>query len=177
MYTHQRLAAAAATVAAALLFATPSAAATGSLPTAAPGTTPPPAPLCAEQHLTFKVTAAPTPNILQLRFTNHGPRACTVDRVPTVTFGELDGAARTEPPVGSAPYQVAAGATAYATMRTVLAPPTPGDVRTVRDIVVAAHPDHYGVRITAGALGLPQGVKVYDPVTSLWQSMAPDLGR
>jgi hypothetical protein len=96
-----------------------------------------------------------------------------VDRVPTVTFGNLDGAARPEPPVGSAPYTVAARASAYATVRTVLAPPSPADVRVVRDIVAAADPAHRGQKVTAAELGLPGGIRVYDPVTSLWQPTAP----
>ncbi|MFI0980651.1 DUF4232 domain-containing protein [Streptomyces sp. NPDC021093] len=168
MHTHQRLSAAAG-VAAALLLAASTTAAACVQPV--PGGSP--LPRCAERNLSVEVTAAPTPDVLKLRFTNNARHACAVDRVPTVTFGDLDGAARPEPPVGSAPYRVAAGATAYATVRTVLAPPTPGDVRTVRDIVVAAHPAHHGLRITAAELGLPRGVRVYDPVTSLWKPKAP----
>ncbi|MFD3512827.1 DUF4232 domain-containing protein [Streptomyces sp. NPDC058657] len=166
MHTHQRLSAAAA-AAAALLLTAPAAA------SAVPVVDARALPRCAERDLSVRVTAAPTPDVLHLRFTHHGSRACAVERIPTVTFGNLDGAAHTEPPVGSGPYRVAAGATAYATVRAVLAPPTPGDVRTVRDIRVAAHPAHHGVKVTAAALGLPKGVRVYDPVTSLWQPKAP----
>ncbi|MGW7416455.1 DUF4232 domain-containing protein [Streptomyces sp. NPDC054863] len=169
MHTHQRLSLAAGVAAALLLAASTTAAAARDLPASGGA----PLPRCAERNLSVKVTAAPTPDVLKLRFTNKARHACTVDRIPTVTFGDLDGAARPEPAVGSAPYRVAAGATAYATVRTVLAPPTPGDVRTVRDIVVAAHPAHHGLHIGAAGLGLPKGVRVYDPVTSLWQPKAP----
>ncbi|MFF0744632.1 DUF4232 domain-containing protein [Streptomyces sp. NPDC004111] len=168
MHTHQRLSAAAA-LGAALLLAS-STAALAHTPSPRAGA---PLPRCAERDLSVHVAAAPTPDVLKIRFTNNGPRACTVDRIPTVTFGDLDGAARPEPPVGSAPYTVRSGASAYATVRTVLAPPTPADVRTVRDIVVAADPAHHGKRVTAAQLGLPKGVRVYDPVTSLWGPAAP----
>ncbi|GHH49651.1 DUF4232 domain-containing protein [Streptomyces candidus] len=175
MHTNRRLCAAA-SVAALLLTASAaaatSAAATGTRHATAPAPGPGLAPACKEKDLTLKVTAAPTPDVLALRFTNNGTRACTVDRIPTVSFGKLDGAARPVPQVGSAPYTVGAKASAYATVRTVLAPPSPADVRVVRDIVVAADPAHRGRRITAAALGLPAGVRVYDPVTSLWQPTA-----
>ncbi|MFJ4879121.1 DUF4232 domain-containing protein [Streptomyces sp. NPDC088745] len=167
MYTHQRFPAVGALAAAFLLAASATAAAAVAPSTKAP------LPRCAERDLSLKVTAVPTPDVLSLRFTNHGRHACVVDRIPTVTFGDLDGAARPNPPADSGPYRVAAGASAYATVRTVLAPPTPADVRVVRDIGVAADPAHRGVRITAAALGLPKGVRVYDPVTTLWQPKAP----
>ncbi|MFJ6699040.1 DUF4232 domain-containing protein [Streptomyces sp. NPDC091272] len=166
MHFSQRITATAAVAAALLLTASATAAGAPPAPEAGPQA------LCAERNLSVEVTAAPTPDVLSLRFTNHGPRACTVDRIPTVTFGDLDGAARPEPPADSAPYRVAAGASAYATVRTVLLPPTPGDVRTVPEIVVAADPAHHGKRIRATELGLPEGVRVYDPVTSLWQPAA-----
>lgn len=169
MHTHQRTVVTISALAAALLLATSTTALAHVAP--APGSAP--VPRCAERNLTVGATAAPTPDVLALRFTNHGPHACTVDRIPTVTFGDLDGAARPEPPADSAPYTVRAGASAYATVRTVLAPPTPADVRIVRDIGVAADPAHHGKRITAASLGLPRGVRVYDPVTSLWGPKAP----
>ncbi|WP_433548882.1 DUF4232 domain-containing protein [Streptomyces sp. CA-294286] len=174
MHTNRRLCAAA-SVAALLLTASTAAAtnaAAGTRHAAAPVPGPGPAPACKEKDLTLKVTAAPTPDVLALRFTNNGARPCTVDRIPTVTFGNLDGAARPLPPVGSAPYTVGAKASAHATVRTVLAPPSPADVRVVRDIVVAADPAHRGRQITASTLGLPAGIRVYDPVTSLWQPAA-----
>ncbi|MFJ2742339.1 DUF4232 domain-containing protein [Streptomyces sp. NPDC087440] len=167
MHSHQRFTTAGALAATLLLAASATAAACVTPPAHAP------LPRCAERNLTLKVMAAPTPDVLTLRFTNNGRTACTVDRIPTVTFGNLDGAARPNPPADSAPYRVAAGASAYATVRTVLAPPTPADVRVVRDIGVAADPAHHGMRITAASLGLPKGVRVYDPVTTLWQPKAP----
>jgi hypothetical protein len=167
MHTHQRSTTVGALAAAFLLAATATAAACVLPPGGGP------LPRCAERNLTVGAAAAPTPDVLTVRFTNTGKHACTVDRIPTVTFGNLDGAARPNPPADSAPYRVAAGASAYASVRTVLAPPTPGDVRLVRDIGVAADPAHHGVRITAASLGLPKGVRVYDPVTSLWGPKAP----
>ncbi|CAM5497950.1 hypothetical protein GCM10010329_73310 [Streptomyces spiroverticillatus] len=163
MYTHQRLTTAGALAAALLLAASATASACVTPPAKA-------VPRCAERNLSLKVTAAPTPDALTLRVTNNGRTACTVDRIPTVTFGNLDGAARPNPPADSGPYRVAAGTSAYAT---VLAPPTPADVRVVRDIGVAADPAHHGVRVTAASLGLPKGVRVYDPVTTLWGPKAP----
>ncbi|MFI6768603.1 hypothetical protein [Streptomyces sp. NPDC050355] len=36
-------------------------------------------------------------------------------------------------------------------------------------MTVAADPSHHGRTINAHALGLPRGVRVWDPVTTWWQ--------
>ncbi|MCE0448071.1 hypothetical protein LT493_42885 [Streptomyces tricolor] len=48
------------------------------------------------------------PTVLRVSVTNRGTRACVVDRVPTVTFGNLDGAALPVPEGGTGTYRLAA---------------------------------------------------------------------
>ncbi len=149
-----------ATVAAALATLAPTAdAATGSAA---------PTPTCKESAVSVSATAAPRPDVLHITATNHTARACVVDRIPTVTFADLDGAARPLPPTHSAPYRLAPHATAHAAVRT--ADPDGGaHPRTVDSVTVAADPSHHGRTITAAALNLPRGVRVWDPVTTWWQ--------
>ena len=117
-----------------------------------------------------KVTAKPsgTAHVVRISVTNDSGRACAVDRIPTVTFGNLDGAALPVPLVDSAPYRLPAGRSAYAVVRTL--DPAATEHRTVKSLAVAAHPSHYGTRFGAARVGAPKGITVWEPVTTLWQS-------
>ncbi|MFD9903686.1 DUF4232 domain-containing protein [Streptomyces sp. NPDC059063] len=123
---------------------------------------------CKESALTVKASAADKPGVLRVSVTNRGDRTCVVDRIPTVTFGALDGAAQPVPATESAPYRVGAGRTAYAAVRTV-ADPGDTDARLVDFVTVAGDPSHRGRQFTDDKLGLPQGVRVWEPVTTWWQ--------
>ncbi|MEV5597024.1 DUF4232 domain-containing protein [Streptomyces sp. NPDC052496] len=108
------------------------------------------------------------PDVLRISVTNRTTKPCVIDRIPTVTFGDLDGAAEPDPPTESAPYRLAPGATAYATVRTVTGRPTP-PTRTVDHITVAADPSHHGRRFDASAIGAPPtGIRVWSPTTTWW---------
>ncbi|MEI5103503.1 DUF4232 domain-containing protein [Streptomyces sp. PmtG] len=123
---------------------------------------------CRGSALTVKAAAADKPGVLRVSVTNRTGAACVVDRIPTLTFGTLDGAAQPVPATESAPYKVGAGRTAYAAVRTAA---KPGDTsaRLVDFITVAGDPSHRGKQFTDDALGLPQGVRVWEPVTTWWQ--------
>ncbi|MFC9652267.1 DUF4232 domain-containing protein [Streptomyces sp. NPDC056937] len=122
---------------------------------------------CREAAVKVAATASGTPDQVRISVTNTSGRACAVDRVPTVTFGDLDGTAQPVPPVESAPYRLAAGATAYALVRTI--DPAAEDSRTVAYLTVAGDPSHHGTRFGAASLGSPAGIRVWEPVTTLWQ--------
>ncbi|MEU2790183.1 DUF4232 domain-containing protein [Streptomyces sp. NPDC007100] len=145
------------------------AALTTAIPTAS--ATAPGIPRCTESALTTKASVlAPTrPDVLRVSTTNHTSTPCFIDRVPTVTFGDLDGAAQPDPPTESAPYRLDPGATAYATVRTVTGRPAPA-ARTAGYVTVAADPSHRGHRFDAAALGAPPtGIRVWSPTTSWWR--------
>ncbi|MEV3858934.1 DUF4232 domain-containing protein [Streptomyces sp. NPDC050095] len=129
-------------------------------------------PRCAEKDLT--VRAAPSDehdDVLELSVRNDSGRACLVDRVPTVTYGDLDGAAVPLPTVPHAGRTLAAHATAYAAVRSVSdSEDADAEARTVPTVNVAAVPDHEGHTFAAIKLGAPAGVRVWEPVTTLWQS-------
>ncbi|MEN2419861.1 DUF4232 domain-containing protein [Streptomyces rimosus] len=137
-------------------------------PTATSATRP-----CPESDL--KITASAVtpqrPDVLRVSANNRGATPCVIDRIPTVTFGDLDGAAQPDPPAESAPYRLAPGATAYATVRTVTGEPSPS-TRTVGFITVAADPAHQGRRFDAAALGAPNGIRVWSPTTTWWRPTA-----
>ncbi|MFE0191514.1 DUF4232 domain-containing protein [Streptomyces sp. NPDC058989] len=127
-----------------------------------------PTPTCKEPAVSVSATATRRSEVLHIKVTNKTARACVVDRIPTVTFGDLDGAAQPVPPTSSAPYRLAAGATAHAAVRTV--DPAGGTRPRIVDFVtVAADPSHRGRTIDADALDLPRGVAVWEPVTTWWQ--------
>lgn len=123
--------------------------------------------ICKEASLRVAASASAEPGVLRISVTNRGP-ACVVDRIPTVTFGDLDGAAQPVPPSESAPYRIATGGTAYAAVRTVDDPGNP-QARVVDFVTVAGDPSHAGRSFTADALGLPDGVRVWEPVTTWWK--------
>lgn len=162
------LSAAPAAVAALLLAASPGRAA--SAPTAsAPAA-------CAASQLTVRARAVPAePSVVRLQVTNRG-RVCTVDRIPTVTFGDLDGAATPVPPGESGPYRLTAGGTAHAAVRTVAGPADPG-ARRVATLTVAADPALPGRTFTASELGAGDSIRVWEPVTTWWQASAAAADR
>jgi hypothetical protein len=106
---------------------------------------------------------------VRVRVSNRGPRACTVDRLPTVTFGNLDGSALPVPAGESGPYRIAAGGTAYAAVRTVADPADP-EARRAGSLTVSG--EHWGRTFTAARLGTGRTVRVWEPVTTWWKRSA-----
>ncbi|MEV6114498.1 DUF4232 domain-containing protein [Streptomyces sp. NPDC052109] len=124
---------------------------------------------CAEKSLTVRAKAAAgEPTVLRVGVTNQGARACVVDRVPTVTFGNLDGAALPTPHGGAGSHRLAPGRTAYADVRTIADPADP-EARRVGAVTVAASAAHRGRSFTAAQLGTGRRVLVWEPVTTWWQ--------
>jgi hypothetical protein len=136
----------------------------------------PPAP-CEGQFLTLRAKAvAGEPTVLRVSVTNRGTSACAVDRVPTVTFGNLDGTALPLPSGGTGTRPLAAGGTAYADVRTIRDPADP-QARRVGTIGVAASASQFGRSFTAAGLGTGTRVLVWEPVTTWWQSSAAAADR
>lgn len=123
---------------------------------------------CAENALTVRAAASGEDHVLRLSVKNHSSHACLVGHVPLVNYGDLDGAAVPFPLSGSATYKLDAGKTAHAAVRSVSASGD-SDVRSVGYVVVAANPEHHGQKFTATALAEPGGLRVWSPVTTLWQ--------
>ncbi|MFB7509618.1 DUF4232 domain-containing protein [Streptomyces broussonetiae] len=156
-----------AAAAALLLAAPPSRAVTGPA-----GTTP-----CAERSLTVRAKAVPgTPSVVRMSVTNRRGRTCTVDRVPTVTFASLDGAALPVPAGATGGYRLAAGRTAYADVRTIGDPADP-EARRTGSLTVAASAAHPGRSFAAARLGTGQRILVWEPVTTWWQPTAAAADR
>jgi hypothetical protein len=132
---------------------------------------------CAEKALTVRAKAAAAdPTVVRVSVTNRGARACVVDRVPTVTFGDLDGAALPVPEGGTGTYGLAAGGTAYADVRTIGDPADP-EARRADSLTVAASAAHWGRSFTAAQLGTGEEVLVWEPVTTWWQRTAAAADR
>ncbi|MFJ4522121.1 DUF4232 domain-containing protein [Streptomyces sp. NPDC088810] len=132
---------------------------------------------CAEKSLALQAKAVPGhPTVLRVSVTNRGTRACVVDRVPTVTFGDLDGAALPVPEGGTGTYRLAVRGTAYADVRTIADPADP-EARRVDAVTVAAAAAHWGRSFTAGQLGTGRRVLVWEPVTTWWQKSAAAADR
>ncbi|MBL1108980.1 DUF4232 domain-containing protein [Streptomyces sp. 5-8] len=159
--------AASAAVAALLLTSSQSQAATGQTRTAR----------CAEKSLTMRAKAADgDPTVLRVSVTNRGARACVVDRVPTVTFGNLDGAALPVPLGGTGGHRLAAGGTGYADVRTIADPADP-EARRVGTVTVAASTTHWGRSFSAAQLGTGRQALVWEPVTTWWKPSAAAADR
>ncbi|MBL1084609.1 DUF4232 domain-containing protein [Streptomyces actinomycinicus] len=127
---------------------------------------------CAEKALSLRAEAVPTdPTVLRVRVTNRGARACVVDRVPTVTFGDLDGAALPVPQGGTGTYRLTPGGTAYADVRTIADPADP-EARRVDSVTVSASAAQWGRSFPAARLGTGRKVVVWEPVTTWWQRSA-----
>ncbi|MEV5875290.1 DUF4232 domain-containing protein [Streptomyces sp. NPDC052101] len=132
---------------------------------------------CAEKTLPMRAKAAAgAPTVVRVSVSNRGARACLVDRVPTVTFGNLDGAALPTPQGGTGSYRLAPGRTAYADVRTIGDPADP-EARRVDTVAVAASTAHRGRSFTAAQLGTGQQVLVWEPVTTWWQPTAAAADR
>lgn len=132
---------------------------------------------CAEKALSLRAKAASgDPAVVRVRVTNIGARACVVDRVPTVTFGNLDGAALPVPEGRGGTYRLGAGKTAYAAVRTIVDPADP-EARRVDAITVAASASQWGRAFTAAQLGTGSEVRVWEPVTTWWQPTAAAADR
>lgn len=149
-------------VAMAVALAAPAGAATVS----SAGAVAPTPPKCLENVL--KVSAGPSgqPETLRISVTNRGRHACVVDRVPTVVLGDLDGPALPVPDTESGPYRVPAGGSVYAAVRTL--DPAATELRVVDRLTVAGDPAHRGRTFGAASLGAPDGIRVWEPVTSRW---------
>ncbi|MFJ7151401.1 DUF4232 domain-containing protein [Streptomyces sp. NPDC100445] len=132
---------------------------------------------CSAGSLTVRAKAvAGDPAVLRVGVTNRGARACVVDRVPTVTFGDLDGAALPVPEGGTGTYRLAAGGTAYADVRTV-ADPADSEARRVDVVTVSASAAHPGRSFRADRLGAGPHVVVWEPVVTWWQRSAAAADR
>ncbi|MEV4336802.1 DUF4232 domain-containing protein [Streptomyces sp. NPDC049590] len=132
---------------------------------------------CAEPALTVRAKAATGhPTVVRFSVTNRTARACVVDRVPTVTFGDLDGAALPVPEGGTGTYRLAAGGTAYAAVRTIGDPADP-EARRADSVTVAASAAHWGRSFGPGELGTGRQVLVWEPVTTWWQPTAQAADR
>ncbi|MYY07154.1 MULTISPECIES: DUF4232 domain-containing protein [unclassified Streptomyces] len=120
------------------------------------------------QEKALRISAAPggQQNTARIAVTNEGDRVCAVDRVPTVTFRGLDGSAQPVPPATSGVHLLAPGEQGYAAVRTAAPGTTEGHV--VRGLSVAADPAHHGVTFGAAAVGMADGIRVWEPVTTLW---------
>lgn len=135
-------------------------------------------PECDTSNLSIGATMeSPDENIMAVTVTNDGADACTIDRIPTVTFGDLDGSARAVPATESAPRVVKSGDSVHAALRT--APGMDDDgAQLVQDVTVAASPGHDGLTFSADELGSGEpGVYVYDPVTTWWHPTFSDAEK
>ncbi|MFJ1606242.1 DUF4232 domain-containing protein [Streptomyces sp. NPDC088253] len=124
---------------------------------------------CAEKAVTIHARRSADPTLLHLGVTNRSTRACTVERIPTVVFGDLDGAALPVPAGQSGPYLLEAGRTAYAALRTIADPADP-QARRVDSIGVSPDSSRFGRTFSARELGVGRVVLVWEPVTSWWKS-------
>ncbi|MEV5199585.1 DUF4232 domain-containing protein [Streptomyces sp. NPDC053720] len=122
---------------------------------------------CQEKALSVHAAPGGQRNVARIDVVNNGGRTCVVDQIPTITFRGLDGSAEAVPPAGSGPYELSPGERAYAAVRTADPAATEGHV--VGSLSVAADPSHLGVAFRAAAVGMPEGVHVWIPVTTLWQ--------
>ncbi|MHA5052236.1 DUF4232 domain-containing protein [Streptomyces sp. SD15] len=123
---------------------------------------------CAERSVIVRAQQSHDPTVVHISVTNESTRTCTVDRIPTVTFGDLDGAALPVPTGDSGPYRMGAGRTAYAAVRTIADPADP-EARRVGSITVSADPSRFGRSFTARELGAGDAVLVWEPVTTWWK--------
>ncbi|MCX4431394.1 DUF4232 domain-containing protein [Streptomyces mirabilis] len=123
---------------------------------------------CTEKAVVVHAHRSADPTLLHLDVTNRSTRACTIERIPAVVFGDLDGAALPVPAGRSGPYLLEAGRTAYAALRTIADPADP-EARRVEAISVSADPMRFGRTFTARELGVGRVVLVWEPVTSWWK--------
>ncbi|MCL6732367.1 DUF4232 domain-containing protein [Streptomyces neyagawaensis] len=126
-------------------------------------------PVCKAKVLKIGAKQAKDTRIVHITVKNTGTRTCTIDRLPVVTFGDLDGSAQPVPSGESGPYKLGAGKTAYATVRTIADLKDP-EARRVDTIGVSANPNLGGRLFTLKQLGATKKVKVWEPVTTWWKA-------
>ncbi|WP_338693286.1 DUF4232 domain-containing protein [Streptomyces sp. Q6] len=128
-------------------------------------------PRCAENDLTVRATPSDdNDGVIKLSVRNNAAKPCLVDRVPTITYGDLDGAALPLPSMPHAGHKLGGHDTAYAAVRSLSdSDDADEQARTVMFVTVTAVPDHDGRRFQALTLGAPAGLRVWEPVTTLWQ--------
>ncbi|MER6117443.1 DUF4232 domain-containing protein [Streptomyces sp. NPDC001743] len=127
-----------------------------------------PPPQCREEALRISASPGGHRNVARIAVTNRGGRTCVVERIPTVTFRGLDGSAQPVPPAAGGAYVLSPGERGYAAVRTAERGTRQGHV--VRSLSVAADPAHYGVTFGAAAVGTDRGIRVWEPVTTLWHT-------
>ncbi|MCM2430441.1 DUF4232 domain-containing protein [Streptomyces sp. RKAG337] len=123
---------------------------------------------CSPGDLSFTVRMLPpiASAVALVSVKNQSASRCTVNRFPTVTFGGLDGEARTVPDSADGPRVVQARQRQFAALRT---DDRSAPARYAPTLTVAADPAHSGLTFTAAGIGAPTpGIAVYDPVTTLW---------
>lgn len=125
-------------------------------------------PVCKAKVLKLGAKQAKDARIVHITVKNTSGRTCTIDRLPLVTFGDLDGAALPVPSGESGPYKVGAGKTVYAAVRTIADLKDP-KARRVGTITVSANWAYNGRTFTAKQLGASKKVKVWEPVTTWWK--------
>ncbi|WP_406090095.1 DUF4232 domain-containing protein [Streptomyces sp. NBC_01013] len=123
---------------------------------------------CREKALRIAASPGGRHNVARIVVTNRGARTCVVDRIPTITFRGLDGSAQPVPPATSGSYVLSPGERGYAAVRTAAHGTHQGHV--VRSLSVAADPAHYGVTFGAATVGMGRGIRVWEPVTTLWHT-------
>ncbi|MFJ6465444.1 DUF4232 domain-containing protein [Streptomyces sp. NPDC091387] len=124
--------------------------------------------VCQEKALGVSASPGGQRNAARITVTNRGGSTCVVDRIPTVTFRGLDGSAEPVPPATSGSYVLSPGERGYAAVRTAAPGTTEGHV--VRTLSVAADPSHSGVTFGAATVGMDRGIRVWEPVTTLWHT-------
>ncbi|KFG04290.1 MULTISPECIES: DUF4232 domain-containing protein [Streptomyces] len=125
-------------------------------------------PVCKSKVLKLAAKQAKDTRVVHISVKNTGTRTCTIDRLPVVTFGDLDGAAQPVPSGESGPYKVGAGKTVYAAVRTIADLKDP-EARRVDTVTVSANPNLDGRTFTLKQLGASKKVKVWEPVTTWWK--------
>lgn len=125
-------------------------------------------PACRAKVLELSAAQAKDTRIVRISVKNTGTRTCTVDGLPVVTFGDLDGAAEPVPSGESGPYKVGAGRTLHAAVRTIADLKDP-QARRVDTITFSANPHLNGRTFTLKQLGASKKVKVWEPVTTWWK--------
>ncbi|MDX3619736.1 DUF4232 domain-containing protein [Streptomyces europaeiscabiei] len=125
-------------------------------------------PVCKAKVLKLGAKQSKDARVVHISVKNTGTRTCTIDRLPVVTFGDLDGAALPVPSGESGPYKVGAGKTVYAAVRTIADLKDP-EARRVGTITVSANPNLNGRTFTAKQLGSSKKIKVWEPVTTWWK--------
>ncbi|MFI6864203.1 DUF4232 domain-containing protein [Streptomyces sp. NPDC050421] len=123
---------------------------------------------CQEKALRISASPGGQRNVARIAVTNRGGRTCVVDRIPTITFRGLDGSAQPVPPASSGSYVLSPGERGYAAVRTAERGTHQGHV--VRSLSVAADPAHHGVTFGAATVGMDRGIRVWEPVTTLWHT-------